>query len=252
MKQSIHPISITSAAIILVGVALLILNIVSGGQYNIALPLVFVVLAGGFFILIFRFRAEWSWATYLYLPAFVLSAFGLIFTLNVLTKDWSSWAYAWILLLAAIGIGGIFAGKGRPWPQALHYSSWGLAIAGITFFGIFGVITGGTVIQIVAPLLLVAAGFGLRLFRPVSASSIQAASGDSGAAAQPEAPVLSQREIEVLQLIAKGLTNQQIALRLSVAESTVKTHINNIYTKLGVQSRVQALNVARQQGLLTQ
>jgi len=251
VKQSIHPVSITSGAIILVGVALLVLNIVSGGQYNIALPLVFVVLAGGFFILIFRFREEWSWATYLYLPAFVLSAFGFIFTLNILTKDWSSWAYAWILLLAAIGVGGIFASKGRQWPQVVYHSCWGLAIAGITFFGIFGVITGGTVIQIVAPLLLVAAGFGLRFLRPVSTGDTPATSESLSAEAQPEAPVLSQREIEVLQLIAKGLTNQQIALRLSVAESTIKTHINNIYAKLGAQSRVQAVNLARQRGLFT-
>ncbi len=56
---------------------------------------------------------------------------------------------------------------------------------------------------------------------------------------------LSSREIEVLVLIDEGLTNQQIAMRLSVAQSTVKTHINNIYSKLGVQSRVQAVNRAR-------
>jgi LuxR family transcriptional regulator, maltose regulon positive regulatory protein len=61
---------------------------------------------------------------------------------------------------------------------------------------------------------------------------------------------LSDRELEVLCLIAEGCTNQEIADRLVVALSTVKTHINNLYGKLGVQSRTQALARARSLGLL--
>jgi LuxR family maltose regulon positive regulatory protein len=57
---------------------------------------------------------------------------------------------------------------------------------------------------------------------------------------------LSERELEVLRLIADGLSNQAIADRLVVAVSTVKRHINNIYGKLGVQSRTQALVRARE------
>jgi DNA-binding CsgD family transcriptional regulator len=257
VKRFFKPISIVSALIILIGIGLFVLNIVSNGQYNIAAPLVFVVLAGSFFILIFRFREDWDWATYLYIPAFLLTSFAIIFTLNVLTRDWKSWAYAWILLIAGIGVGGIFAGRGRKWSKAIQYTSWGLAIAGFTFFGVFGVIAGGTLIQIVAPLLLVAAGFGVRLLKPASVSQTSFRSSNSVEGnlldekdIQP--PVLSLRENEVIQLIAKGLTNQQIALRLSVAESTIKTHINNIYTKLGVQSRVQAVNNARQRGIISE
>jgi DNA-binding CsgD family transcriptional regulator len=248
VKRFLQPVSIVSSLIILIGVGLFELNIVSRGQYNIAAPLIFVVLAGGFFILIFRFREEWDWIGYLYIPAFLLTAFAIIFTLNVLTQDWKSWAYAWILLLAGIGVGGIFTSKGRNWPKSLQYSSWGLAIAGFTFFGVFGVIAGGTLIQIVAPLLLIGAGFGVRLLKPAATPE----SASQSETKTLDAQVLSQRETEVIQLIAKGLTNQQIALRLSVAESTIKTHINNIYTKLGTQSRVQAVNQARQQGLINE
>lgn len=258
MSKYNRPISITSAIIILVGIGLLILNLVLGDQYNVALPLVFWVLGGGFFILIFRFREEWGWTSYLYIPAFLLIAFGLIFTLNVLTKDWSSWAYAWLLLIAAIGIGGIYAAKGQSWPNYLRYTAWGTAIAGITFFGVFGVIKGGAFIQIVAPMLLVAAGFGLRILRtpelfskknkPDARQGVDTA--QSSVSSSNNNSLLSDRELDVLRLIEKGLTNQQIALRLSVAESTVKTHINNIYSKLGVQSRVQAINKARNTDLL--
>jgi LuxR family maltose regulon positive regulatory protein len=61
---------------------------------------------------------------------------------------------------------------------------------------------------------------------------------------------LSDRELEVLRLIADGYSNQEIAARLVVALSTIKTHINNIYGKLGVQSRTQALARARTLNLL--
>jgi LuxR family maltose regulon positive regulatory protein len=61
---------------------------------------------------------------------------------------------------------------------------------------------------------------------------------------------LSAREIEILRLIAAGHSNQAIADTLIIAISTVKRHINNIYGKLGVQSRTQALARARELGLL--
>lgn len=61
---------------------------------------------------------------------------------------------------------------------------------------------------------------------------------------------LSEREREVLRLIADGLSNQEIADKLVVAVSTVKTHINNIFAKLGVASRAQAINRARELRLL--
>jgi LuxR family maltose regulon positive regulatory protein len=61
---------------------------------------------------------------------------------------------------------------------------------------------------------------------------------------------LSERELEVLTLVAAGKTNQEIAKELFVALSTVKTHIKNIYGKLGARNRTQALARARELGLL--
>jgi ATP/maltotriose-dependent transcriptional regulator MalT len=61
---------------------------------------------------------------------------------------------------------------------------------------------------------------------------------------------LSARELEVLDLIAAGLTNQQIAARLYVSLHTVKSHARNIYAKLGVSSRTQAAATGRVLGLL--
>ena len=61
---------------------------------------------------------------------------------------------------------------------------------------------------------------------------------------------LSQRETEVLQLLATGLSNREIAPLLFVSESTVKTHVEHIIRKLGVSDRVQAAVWAARQGLM--
>ncbi len=67
---------------------------------------------------------------------------------------------------------------------------------------------------------------------------------------QPLVEPLSERELEVLRLIADGLSNAEIAEKLVIAQGTVKRHINNIYGKLGVQSRTQAVAKAREIRLL--
>jgi two-component system NarL family response regulator len=61
---------------------------------------------------------------------------------------------------------------------------------------------------------------------------------------------LSAREMEVLRLIVKGKSNKEIASELGVAEGTVKIHINNILSKLGVSDRTQATTFALQHGII--
>jgi len=63
-------------------------------------------------------------------------------------------------------------------------------------------------------------------------------------------PSLSTRETEVLQLVADGATNNDIAVRLYISDATVKSHLVHIYTKLGVSSRTAAVATARDTGIL--
>jgi len=66
----------------------------------------------------------------------------------------------------------------------------------------------------------------------------------------PESPdALTERETDVLRLLARGKANKEIAADLSIGEKTVKTHVSNILMKLGVQSRTQAALYAAQTGL---
>ena len=80
---------------------------------------------------------------------------------------------------------------------------------------------------------------------------------EPGQAGSPQTPAqsglvepLSERELEVLQLIAQGLTNHEIASRLFVSQNTVKAHTRNIYGKLDVHNRTQAIARARVLGIL--
>ena len=67
----------------------------------------------------------------------------------------------------------------------------------------------------------------------------------------PESPeALTDRETEVLLLLAHGHANKEIARKLQIAERTVKTHVSNVLTKLGVQSRTQAALYAVQIGMV--
>jgi ATP/maltotriose-dependent transcriptional regulator MalT len=67
---------------------------------------------------------------------------------------------------------------------------------------------------------------------------------------EPAREPLSQREREVLSLVARGSTNKEAAKKLFISEATVKTHLIHVYAKLGVNDRAAAVAVAFERGLL--
>jgi DNA-binding NarL/FixJ family response regulator len=73
---------------------------------------------------------------------------------------------------------------------------------------------------------------------------------DEFAAPKSSVEPLTSREIGVLQLVVQGCRNSEIGQRLSISVKTVETHLTSIYSKLGVQSRAEAIALAQKQGLL--
>jgi LuxR family maltose regulon positive regulatory protein len=86
------------------------------------------------------------------------------------------------------------------------------------------------------------------LDRLLAAFPSQTDPGTPGQGMLPEP--LSERELDILRLIATGRSNQEIADILVIAVSTVKSHVNNLYGKLGTSRRTEAISLARQRGLL--
>jgi len=103
---------------------------------------------------------------------------------------------------------------------------------------------------------LQAAAGGLTVFDPrvhatlLAAASAPPAPGAAPASAASDPPDgLTQREAEILGLIARGLTNTEIAERLFLSSHTVKTHINRIFGKTGSRDRVAAIGYAQRHGI---
>ena len=99
--------------------------------------------------------------------------------------------------------------------------------------------------QLLAAVRATAAG--LHVFAPALAGALRAESAETPAAAVD----LTPRESQVLALLAEGLTNKAIALRLTISDHTVKFHVNAILSKLNAQSRTDAVVRATRQGLIS-
>jgi DNA-binding NarL/FixJ family response regulator len=99
-----------------------------------------------------------------------------------------------------------------------------------------------------------AAAAGQSVLDPAVQARLLAVAGEPAAQAVPEQRPdgLTAREVEVLALIAGGLSNGQIARALFVSEATVKTHVNHIFSKAGVRDRAQAVHYAYQHGIVTE
>ena len=73
----------------------------------------------------------------------------------------------------------------------------------------------------------------------MTAEVINAFSASSKSGARSEKPLLSDREMEVVQLVAQGFQNKEIGKKLFISEQTVKNHLHNIFDKLGVSDRLE-------------
>jgi DNA-binding NarL/FixJ family response regulator len=118
--------------------------------------------------------------------------------------------------------------------------------------GARGYLTKDAGIQEIARAVHAAAAHQSLLDRVVSAKLLEAVGTAVPAAAPAPRPLpdeLTPREAEVLSLIARGLSNREIAAHLVVSEATVKTHVNHVFAKIGARDRAQAVHYAYTHGL---
>jgi DNA-binding NarL/FixJ family response regulator len=91
---------------------------------------------------------------------------------------------------------------------------------------------------------------GEAVLQPSIATKVIAELARSPSRPAPDESGLSAREVEVLRLLAQGLSNKQIAKALFLAEGTVKNHLSSVFAKLEVEDRTQAALLARERGIL--
>jgi len=83
-------------------------------------------------------------------------------------------------------------------------------------------------------------------------SDVKTVAGSTNGTHPPKASIaLSSRELNVLSLVARGLSNKQIAIKLGISDKTVRNHLSRIFRKLDAGNRTQAVMNAMRVGLLT-
>lgn len=259
---------------------LLALSFLPGFGERASSAITFNGMAISFALLFYLLPEKWRWKYWLLVPLLFTLTTGLILVLNAVTNSDTSWAFAWMLMVASLGAGVAVAARQGNYHRWIYLGSLGIAVLFSLLFSFFGLLAGGAFMRM---MVLITLGMeGALLFwlgrrgwtledwlqtavpTPTAVSAPDAALEPASPPLQPGTPLpppgqpaapalveeLSKRELEVLRLVETGLSNQQIAARMSIAPSTVKTHINNIFAKLEVQTRVQAVRRAKDLRLL--
>lgn len=165
--------------------------------------------------------------------------------LDVYRPDAVVWDLGWETRAAVARLGALVSGA-PPIVALLPddvYAAAAAALLGAAGAG--GLLHRDCAADLLAAALTAAAG-GLLTLDPALAAAALAGGAPPADLAEP----LTPREREVLQLLAEGLPNKAIALRLAISDHTVKFHVNAIMAKLGAQSRTDAVVRAMRQGLV--
>ena len=152
--------SSTVVAIILIGLGLLFLafNTIPGLDIGRAWPVIFLLIAGGFYLPPIIWPSERRRLAGLFIPGSVMLVLGLIFFYNALTDDWASWAYAWTLIPGGVGLGLALASRFGEWGRGtLLVGIWMIA-GSVVVFGLFGTLLGGPALKAIGPVALIAGG----------------------------------------------------------------------------------------------
>ena len=140
------------------GAISLVIALLPGHLLGQVWPGIFYVIAAAFYLLIRLWPDLRKWLAALFIPGSIFLTLGLIFTYNVLSQDWNSWAYAWLLILSGVGVGLALAGAFGGWGRGmLSVGLWMIAIP-TGLFGLFAALFGTPLLKIVGAVIVLLVG----------------------------------------------------------------------------------------------
>lgn len=149
--------------LITMGALFLAFQLVPGLTVGAAWPVIFLFIAGGFFLPAVLWPAQRSGLAGLYIPGAIMLTLGVIFLYNVITRDWASWAYAWLLIPGGVGLGLWMASAVGRWGPAVASVGVVMLLICVALFSIFGALFGGPILKAAGPIVIIGAGLFLLL-----------------------------------------------------------------------------------------
>jgi hypothetical protein len=151
-------------AILLIGVGVLFLILDIGGvSLDKTWPIIFFALGAVFFLPPLLWPSLKAGLAGFCIPGVVLLTLGGIFLYNTLSGDWASWAYAWILLNASVGLGLVLAGWIGGWGREIKSIGWWMFVLSVVVFSVFATLFGGSALKAAGPVMLILCGIWLLL-----------------------------------------------------------------------------------------
>ncbi len=152
------------AILLIVGGALLLaINLAPRLTIANTWPVIFYILSAAFFLPPILWPEKRRGLSGLIIPASILLTLGILFSYNVGTRDWSAWAFAWVLIVAGVGMGLALASAYGRWSSTTTWVGVWMLLGSLVFFALFAGIFGSPLLKIVSPILLLLAGIILLL-----------------------------------------------------------------------------------------
>ncbi len=164
MSQSDNrPSSVVAVILIGLGILFLAVNFLDIDLGRVW-PLIFFVIGAGFYAPVLLMPQARAGLAALFIPGTIMIGLGVIFFYNTLTGDWGSWAYAWSLIPAFVGIGLILATRFGQWQGDTARAGTWMALGSAAVFSVLAMFFGSRTFGAIGPILLIGLGV-LLLFR---------------------------------------------------------------------------------------
>ena len=150
---------VLGAFLVAIGAIFLVLNLIPGVDMGKTWPVIFFFLATAFYLPAFLWQGARRGLGGLFIPGSIMLVLGLIFVYDVLTGDWASWAYAWLLIPAGVGLGLTLGSAVGGWGRGPAQTGLWLMGVDVGLFALIATVFGGNpAIRTFGPLVIILAG----------------------------------------------------------------------------------------------